>query len=136
MRCHYVFPCRGINQGQFIGGDPDNVAIACMKFGNSKRQLSEECMPCPWDAARSPKHWSRETSERMKEDVVNDHAGKIDHVLRFNCRVSKARDRGLRKSETYKDSAGHNSHPRDAQWECHDEEDKSFGAYKICPTLM
>ena len=85
-----------------------------MKFVDSKRQLPEERVPCPWDTTRSPKDRSRETPKRMKKDVINYHAGKIVNVLMFNCHVSKSRDKELRMSETYKNNAGHSSHARDA----------------------
>ena len=63
---------------------------------------------------QSPKDRSREMSKRMKKDIVNYYAGKIAHVLRFSSRVGKPRDRGLLMSETYKNKAGHGSHPGDA----------------------
>lgn len=43
--------------------------------------MPEENAPCPRDTTRDPKDLSGETSERMKKDVVQYHAGKIDHVL-------------------------------------------------------
>lgn len=65
-----------------------------MEFGDSKGHLSEERVPCPWDTTRDPEDLSREMSERVKEDVVDHHASKIDRVLQFNYRVSNREEKG------------------------------------------
>ena len=64
-----------------------------MKVGDGKRHLSEEHVPCPWDTTRSPKDLSGEMFEKMKRDVIQYYSGKIDCVLRFNCRVNNGRYR-------------------------------------------
>lgn len=61
-------------------GNTNNVAITCMKFGDSKRRVSEEDTPCPWNTTRGPQDLSGEMSKRMEIDVVQYRAGKVDHV--------------------------------------------------------
>lgn len=86
-----------------------------MEFGDSKGHLSEERVPCPWDTTRGPEDLSREMSERVKEDVVDHHASKIDRV---------------------RNNGGHKNHPGNAEQESHDRRDKTWNFEDSVPNWM